>query len=146
MTAEELKARTKAFALRAIKVVDALPRGLAGQVIGKQLMRSATSIGANYRSACRAQSRPDFAAKLAITSEETDETIYWLELLGESGLMNPVRLDELIREAGELLAIFTASRKTARQSLTAQRPATGPRFNRQSSIINHQSVGRNDVG
>jgi four helix bundle protein len=74
MTSEELKVRTKAFALRVIKLVDAMPRSLAAQVIGKQLLRSATSVGANYRAACRAQSHADFAAKLSIVGEEADET------------------------------------------------------------------------
>jgi four helix bundle protein len=114
MTPEELKRRTKSFALRVIKLVDALPRDLAGQVIGRQLLRSATSIGANYRAACRAQSRADFAAKLSIVVEEADETLYWLELLRESGLAKPGRLTELLNEAGELLAIAIASRKTAK--------------------------------
>ena len=92
MTAEELKARTKAFALRVIKLVDAMPRSLAAQVIGKQLLRSATSVGANYRAACRAQSHAEFAAQLSIVVEEADETVYWLELLRESSLLKPERL------------------------------------------------------
>jgi four helix bundle protein len=92
MTPEELKVRTKAFALRVIKLVDAMPRSLAAQVIGKQLLRSATSVGANYRAANRAQSHADFAAKLSIVVEEADETVYWLELLTESRLLKPERL------------------------------------------------------
>jgi four helix bundle protein len=83
MTPEKLKARTKAFALRVVKLVDAMPRSLAGQTIGRQLLRSATSVGANYRAACRAQSRAEFAAKLSIVVEEADKTLYWLELLEE---------------------------------------------------------------
>jgi four helix bundle protein len=85
VTPEEMKSRTKAFALRVMKLVDAMPRGLAGQVVGRQLLRSATSVGANYRATCRAQSRAEFAAKISIVVEETDETLYWLELLDESG-------------------------------------------------------------
>ena len=92
MTSEELKERTKAFALRVIKLVDAMPRSLAAQVIGKQLLRSATSVGANYRAACRAQSHAEFAAQLYIVVEEADETVYWLELLRESSLLKPERL------------------------------------------------------
>jgi four helix bundle protein len=116
MTPEELKQRTKAFALQIIKLVDAMPRSLADQIIGRRLLRSATSVGANYRAACRAQSRPEFAAKVSIVVEEADETLYWLELLGESGLMMPERLAGLVNEANELVAIATASRKTAKGS------------------------------
>jgi four helix bundle protein len=134
MTSEELKGRTKVFALRVIKLVDALPRGLAGQVIGKQLLRSATSVGANYRAVCREQSRADFAAKLSIVVEEADETLYWLELLKESNLVKPARLAELLKEAGELLAIVSASRKTARVGRIDVRPRAI--LNRQSSIVN----------
>ena len=114
MTAEELKARTKSFALRVIKLVDAMPRSLAAEVIGKQLLRSATSVGANYRAACRAQSHAEFAAKLSIVVEEADETVYWLELLRESRLLKPERLAKILKEANELVAIAVASRKTAK--------------------------------
>ena len=86
------EARTKSFALRVIKLVDAMPRSLAAEVIGKQLLRSATSVGANYRAACRAQSHAEFAAQLSIVVEEADETVYWLELLRESSLLKPERL------------------------------------------------------
>jgi len=115
LTAEELKARTKALALRVMKLVDAMPRGMAGQVIARQLLRSATSVGANYRGACRAQSRADFSAKLSIVVEEADENLYWLELLEESGMIKPERLKDLVSEANELLAIVIASRKTAKR-------------------------------
>lgn len=114
MTPEELKTRTKSFVLRINKMVTVMPHGQADEVIGKQLLRSATSVGANYRAACRAQSRADFAAKLAIVAEEADETLYWLELLGEPGLIKSERLKGLVREADEWLAIVTASRKTAK--------------------------------
>jgi len=117
MTPRELQTRTRAFALRVIKLVDALPRSTVGWVIGKQLLRSATSVGANYRAACRAQSRSDFAAKLSIVVEEADESLYWLDLLQESGLIRPKRLTELLREANELVAITAAARKTAKQGL-----------------------------
>jgi len=116
MTSKELQARTKAFALRVIKLVDALPRGTAGWVIGRQLLRSATSVGANYRAACRAQSHAEFAAKLSIVVEEADESLYWLELLQESGLIKPRRLTELLKEANQLVAISVAARKTAKQT------------------------------
>ena len=135
MTSEELKARTKSFALRIIKLVDAMPRSLAGQVIGKQLLRSATSVGANYRAACRAQSHAEFTAKLSIVVEEADEALYWLELVNESGLIKAERLNGLLREANELLAIVSASRKTAKAS-SRKKSASLTIVNRQSSIVN----------
>ncbi len=115
MTPEELKARAKAFALKIIALVGTLPRNQVGQVIGNQLLRAGTSVGANYRAACRAQSHPTFQAKLAIVEEEADETLYWLELLADSGVVKAERLRDLLKEADELLAIFTASRKTAKR-------------------------------
>jgi four helix bundle protein len=141
MTSDELKARTKAFALRVIKLVDAMPRSTAAQVIVRQLLRSATSVGANYRAACRAQSRPEFAAKLSIVVEEADETVYWLELLEGSGLIRAERLAKLLKEANELLAIAAAARKTAKGTRPGkkERPSL-PIVNRQSSIV-HSSVG-----
>jgi four helix bundle protein len=113
MTPEELKARTKAFGLRILKLVAALPSSAPARAIGNQILRSGTSVGGNYRAACRARSKADFASKLAIAGEEADETFYWLELLAESGLIKPDRLTELQQEAYELVAIITASRKTA---------------------------------
>jgi four helix bundle protein len=114
VTPKEMQARTKAFAVRVIKLVGALPRGLAPQVIGRQLIRSATSVGANYRAACRAQSRAEFAAKLSIVVEESDETLYWLELVRETELIKPELLSAIIKEANELVAIILTSRKTAK--------------------------------
>ena len=87
-----------------------MPYSRAGDVIGKQLLRSATSVGENYRSACRAQSQADFAAKMAVAAEEADESLYWLELVVESGLVKPERLGELLKEANEIVSIVTASR------------------------------------
>jgi four helix bundle protein len=115
MTPEELKARTKSFALRVIKLVGALPNDPATRVIGNQMLRSATSVGANYRAACRAQSHATFAAKLAVVIEEADETLYWLELLAESGRVKAVLLEDLQKEASALVAIVTAARKTAQK-------------------------------
>ena len=115
MTPKELQARTRTLALRVIKLVDGLPRNTAGQVIGRQILRSATSVGANYRAACRAQSHAEFAAKLSIVVEETDETLYWLELLEQSSLIKKERLAGLLKEANELLAITASARKTAKQ-------------------------------
>jgi four helix bundle protein len=136
MTPRELQARTKAFALRVIKLVDTLPRSTAGQVVGRQLLRSATSVGANYRAACRAQSHAEFAAKLSVVVEEADESLYWLELLHESNLIKPERLSDLLNEANEIVAISVAARKTAKQAIRT--PASSLRV--QSSIDNRQST------
>lgn len=114
MTPEALKSRTKKFALRIIKMTQALPKNRVGDVLGKQVLRSATAIGANYRAACRARSEDDFISKIGIVEEETDETLYWLEIISESAIINPRLLENLMKEADELTAIFTASRKTAR--------------------------------
>ena len=114
MNPQELKERTKRFALRVIQLLEALPKCQAGNVISGQLLRSATSVGANYRAACRARSRADFISKMGIVEEEADETIYWLELLVESGLIKREAIENLIKEANELTAIFTAACKSAK--------------------------------
>ncbi|MFI5112594.1 MAG: four helix bundle protein [Terriglobales bacterium] len=111
---EQLRDRTKAFANRIIRLFRALPSKPEAQVIGRQLLRAGTSVGANYRAACRRRSRPDFNSKLGVVVEEADETIYWLELLGENGIMPKRRLEGLLKEAHELTAIFTASLETSR--------------------------------
>src|SRR4051812_27943477 len=115
MTADQLKQRTKEFALRTIKVVEKLPPKRTAQTIGQQLLRSGTSVGANYRAACRARSDAEFRAKLGICEEEADETIYWLELIVELGYIRPKLLEGLIAEANALLAIIVASIKTSRR-------------------------------
>ena len=97
-----------------IRLVDALPRRQTAQVIGRQSLRSATSVGANYRAACRARSTADMIAKLKIVEEEGDETLYWLELLVESGLMPQARLAELMQETDEIVSMTVASIKTLR--------------------------------
>ena len=112
----ELLDRTKAFALRIIALVDALPATPAGRVIGNQILRSGTSVGANYRSCQRGKSRADFIAKLAIAEEESDESVYWLELLIESSILPQERLLPLLTEAREITAILTASRIRAKQN------------------------------
>ena len=114
MTETELKTRTKQFALRVLKVVDALPRSTSGRVLGGQIARSATSVAANYRAVCRAKSRADFVAKLATVEEEADETAFWLEMIVDSGLLTAAQLKPLLKEADELTAIFVSSLKTAR--------------------------------
>jgi four helix bundle protein len=114
MNQNEMKQRTKAFALRIIKAVEALPRARTGEVLGKQLLRCGTSVGANYRAACRARSSADFIAKMGIVEEEADETIYWMELLVEAGLVKAAKLKLLMQEADELVAIAVASINTTR--------------------------------
>jgi four helix bundle protein len=117
MNAEELKKRTKLFGLHTIKLVEVLPPGKAANMIGNQLLRSGTSVGANYRAACRGKSKADFIAKAGISLEEADECLYWMELLEEAGIVPAERLKDLSKEANELVAIFTASIKTARAHL-----------------------------
>ena len=117
MDAEELRQRTKKFGLNIIKLVESLPSTQTGKVIGNQLLRSALSVGANYRAACRGRSKADFISKVGITIEETDESQYWLEMLGDAGLVPQDKLKPLATEAGELVAILTASSKTARENL-----------------------------
>jgi four helix bundle protein len=109
---QELQGRTKRFALRVFKLVDALPRTPAGRAVANQLVRSATSLGANYRAACRARSRAEFAARLGTVLEEADESLYWLELIREGKLIAESKLSLLLREAGELTAILAAGRKS----------------------------------
>lgn len=115
VTAADLKARTKAFALRTMRLVDALPWSRSAEVVGKQLLRSATSVGANYRAACRSRSPAEFCAKLGIVEEESDESAYWMELLVDGGLVKANLVDPLRREAEEITAIVVASIRTARK-------------------------------
>src|SRR4030042_3347418 len=116
MEKKDLKERTKKFALKVIKVVEMLPRGRIADILGRQLLRSGTSVGANYRSACRARSTADFISKMGIVEEEADETIYWMELLVESELIHKDEVIRLIDEANQILAITISSIKTARRS------------------------------
>ena len=121
---EQLRPRTKAFALRVIKLVDALPsRSRSANVIGNQLLRSATSVGANYRTSCRARSTAEFCARMGVVEEEADESIYWLELLVESEIMKVSRLQNLIDEGHQLVAMVVASIRTARKK-KPDRPST----------------------
>ncbi|PYV40899.1 MAG: four helix bundle protein [Acidobacteria bacterium] len=114
MNPDEFKKRTKAFALRIIRLVEALPKLPIPRAIGGQLLRSGTSVGANYRASCRARSRADFVSKMGIVEEECDESIYWMELLIESGQVKPARLEDLIKEASEILSLVVSSIRTAR--------------------------------
>ena len=112
MNEQELKARTQQLALRIIRLVQALPETHVGSVIGKELLRSGTSIGVNYRAACRGKSNADMLAKLAIVEEEADETLYWLEILIEAEVMPEAKLEALMNETDEILAMTVASMKT----------------------------------
>ncbi len=114
MDREQFKQRTKTLALRVIRLVRALPSEPASDVIGRQLLRSGTSVGANYRAACRSKSTADMLNKLKIVEEEADETIFWLELLVESELMPASRLQDIIQETDEILAMTVASIRTLR--------------------------------
>jgi len=116
MDTDDLKRRTKQFAIRVIKLVEALPNTRTAYVIGNQLLRARTSVGANYRAACRGRSKPEFIAKLGIALEEADETYYWMELLIDANIMTKNQLAPLMAEADEITAILTASVKTARTS------------------------------
>ena len=113
LDAQTLRDRTKQFAIRLVHLFRALPRSGDAQIVGKQVLRAGTSAAANYRTACRARSKPEFIAKLCIVVEEMDETSFWLELMSDSGIMKPQRLTSLLQEAGELTRIFSSARRTA---------------------------------
>ena len=115
MDKDEIKARTKRFGLRVIRLCEALPDSPVGRVIRNQLLRSGTSVGAGYRAACRAKSVADFISKMGTVEEETDESMYWMELSVEAGLMEEKLISELHKEADEILSIVIASIKTARR-------------------------------
>jgi four helix bundle protein len=132
MTPDEMKKRTKQFALRTIKLCDSLPNRRAANVIANQLIRSATSVGANYRSACRARSQADFVSKVGITLEESDESVYWMELIVDSNMKPENQVADLMKEGNELTAIFNASFYTARENTKkSQRPNQKSTFKNQ---------------
>jgi four helix bundle protein len=123
VTPQELQRRFKTYALRCIRLASAFPRGPAGETIGRQLVKAATSAAANYRAACIARSRPDFANKMAIVEEETDESVFWTDLAVDADLARRHLVNALIREGQELLAIAVSSRKTARGNLRRKQDA-----------------------
>ncbi|MFB3915780.1 MAG: four helix bundle protein [Terriglobales bacterium] len=129
--AKQLENRAKQFAIRIIRLSRALPKTPEAGVIRNQLLRSATSVEANYRAACRSRSDAEFLSRLAVVLEEADETVYWLELLVEVGVIPSKRLQPLIQEADELLRIFSAGRHTTQTHIR----------NRKSEIGNRQSAG-----
>jgi four helix bundle protein len=116
---DALKCRTKSFALRIINLCRSLPRSEEARVLGTQLLRSSTSVGANYRAACRARSRAEFVAKLGIVLEEADETVFWLELIQETAIFPEIKLRTLLGEANELVSIFVSSVRTAKGETSA---------------------------
>jgi four helix bundle protein len=123
---EQLRDRTKTFALRVIRLYRSLPYRTDTQVLGKQLLRCGTSVAANYRAVCRARSKAEFVAKMGVVVEEADEAILWLELMTESGIVSMKRTESLLREAHELTAIFAASQKNSEaHSMNFNRPMTG---------------------
>jgi len=113
--ADELRRRTKKFAIRIVNVFRSLPRSPDAQILGKQALRSGTSVAANYRAVCRTRSKAEFISKIGIVVEEADETVFWLELLTETGIVRAERIQDLLIEANELLAIFAASLQTAKK-------------------------------
>jgi four helix bundle protein len=115
--AAQLKRRTKSFAIRIVNLFRSLPRSPDAQTLGKQLLRSGTSVGANYRAVCRARSQAEFIAKMGIVVEEADETVFWLELLGETGVVRQEGAQDLLKEANELVRIFGASLRTSKHGV-----------------------------
>jgi four helix bundle protein len=115
MNKEDLKKRTRIFAVEVIKFTETLPKSGTADVICRQLVRSGTSVGANYRSSCRAKSTADFISKMGYVEEEADETMYWLELLEEAGIKNKQEIAKLWKEADEIVAMTVASIRTARK-------------------------------
>ena len=115
--ADALRKRTRDFAIRIVKLSQALPKTDTARILGRQVLRSGTSVGANYRAVCRARSRAEFVSRMAVVVEEADETVFWLELLVDTGIVPPERLGGLIQEATELLALCAASHRTAKRGL-----------------------------
>jgi four helix bundle protein len=127
MTQEEMKTRTKQFALRVIRLVESLPKTKAGNILGNQLLRSGTSVGANYRAACRAKSNADFIHKLSIVEEESDESIYWMELLVEGNIVKENLLKNLMDEGDQILSIIVSSIKTVKEKRNPQSQIPNPK-------------------
>jgi four helix bundle protein len=127
MTQDEMKARTKQLALRIIKLVQSLPPNLIAEVIGKQLLRSGTSVGANYRASCRAKSTADFINKLSIVEEEADESVYWMELLIEGKIIKENLLKNLMDEGNQILSIVVSSIKTSKEKRNPKSEIPNPK-------------------
>jgi len=134
MTPEEMKQRTKQFGLRAIRLAAALPKDRAADVIGRQLIRAATSVGANYRAACRSRSNADFSARMGIVEEEADESLYWMEIVADAGLLAKSRLEELKKEGEEILRMVVASIRTVKAKVRKLRTGQSEIRNPKSEI------------
>jgi four helix bundle protein len=134
MNSEDMKTRTRAFALRIIRLAESLPNTSTSYVIRNQMLRCGSSVGANYRAACRAKSKADFISKMGIVEEEADETIYWIELLIDADILKRPLVTDLLNEADQILSIVVSSIKTAK----------GLRTNPQSAISNQKSYERVD--
>ena len=138
MNAEDLKKRTKLFALRILKLAAALPNSVEGKAIRGQIVRAGTSVGANYRAACRGRSKAEFVAKLGVVEEESDESAFWLELIIEGGLLQRNRVESLLDEANAIAKIMARSRLSASKEPSQNRSAV---VNEQSQMIsNRQSA------
>lgn len=122
MNANELRERTKRFAVRVMRMIDSLPKTIKGRTIANQLMRSATSVAANYRAACRGRSKAEFVSKIGIVIEEADESALWIELIIEGKLLQSTLVAPLLAEADEIVSIMTASRRTAQRNLNRRLP------------------------
>ena len=127
MTSEEMKARTKQFALRIIRLVESLPNTKSAQIIGKQLLRCGTSVGANYHAVCRAKSTADFINKLAVVEEEADEAIYWIELIVESSQIKPNLVKNLLDEIDQILSIVVSAIKTTKEKRNPKSELPNPK-------------------
>lgn len=114
MKAADIKFRTRAYALRSVKLAGSFPKNNLGDVIGRQLIKSSTSVAANYRAACSARSKADFINKLGIVEEEADETLFWIEFSADAGLTKTELITDLLKEGKEILSIVVASKKTAK--------------------------------
>ena len=112
---EEMKRRTKRFGLRVLELLNHFPNTIGGRVVANQIVKSATSVGANYRATCRARSRAEFASKIGIVAEEVDESLYWLEIIAEGKIVPLQKVASLLKEADELTAIFTSARRSSSQ-------------------------------
>ena len=126
MDRDELQERTKQFALRVIRLVDALPPSVSGRSIASQLVRCGTSVAANYRAARRGRSRKEFAAKIGLVVEEIDESLFWLELIRDYEMFEAARIDPLIQESEELLKIFAKTRRTTLSKSPLRQITTSP--------------------
>ncbi|HYF49143.1 MAG TPA: four helix bundle protein [Planctomycetota bacterium] len=126
MTPADMKRRTRQFALRVIKLVNALPKSAATSVMGYQLLKAGTSVASNYRASCRAKSVADFISKMGVVEEECDEAIFWMEMLVEASLIRADRVADLIREGNEILKIVVASINTARRGKRSQSAIRNP--------------------